>query len=147
MSWCIEIVSACGILPTTWEKLLKQKWKWKLKITQNETEDKWLDPESNSTSVWITSRLDNLAGTPVFRVRIAWWWKGGKWMMHIYIHLTRSLSLLMIISVFGDGRDEWVVDCLFAWLFTISPFWLLYSFFYPLLLLLLFSFFYVFGSF
>ena len=35
---------------------------------QNETEE-WLDPESNSTSLWITSRLDNLYGQPVFRVR------------------------------------------------------------------------------
>ena len=35
---------------------------------QNETEE-WLDPESNSTSLWITSRLDNLLGSPVFRVR------------------------------------------------------------------------------
>ncbi|XP_046644672.1 fat-like cadherin-related tumor suppressor homolog isoform X5 [Daphnia pulicaria] len=42
-------------------------------VLQNETEE-WLDPESNSptesnsTSLWITSRLDNLLGSPVFRV-------------------------------------------------------------------------------
>ena len=37
-------------------------------LWQNETEE-WLDPESNSTSLWITSRLDNLHGSAVLRVR------------------------------------------------------------------------------
>lgn len=70
---------------------------------QNETEE-WLDPESNSTSLWITSRLDNLYGQPVFRVR---------YRRHTHIHKENkrncsSYYYFFLLFKFFSG-DTWVL--------------------------------------